>query len=91
MKHDLKPKRPKPSYSRTYISNSKSFNVNNVNASSAEVTPDIPLIGPANESQILVEGLPCLALIDGGSQVSTITKQELDSKHPGLTIYSIQE
>ncbi len=45
------------------------------------VTPKtIELVGSSNETEINVEGNACLALLDSGSQISTIAKWFLDSR-----------
>lgn len=50
---------------------------------------DTPLIGPINEGQVQVNGMSCKALIDSGSQVTTIT-DEFWHSHPELCKQKLQ-
>ncbi|KAL6470581.1 hypothetical protein MHYP_G00217000 [Metynnis hypsauchen] len=48
-----------------------------------------PLIGPTNEGEVIVNGIKCKALIDSGSQVTTIT-EEFWRRHPELRSQKLQ-
>lgn len=48
-----------------------------------------PLVGPCNEGVVEVDGEVCKALIDSGSQVTTIT-DEFWGRHPILCSKKVQ-
>ena len=50
---------------------------------------ETPLVGPRNEGEIEVNGEMCKALIDSGSQVTSIT-YEFWRRHPGLCQQKLQ-
>ena len=51
---------------------------------------DLPIIGPSNETNVIISNQPCTALLDTGSSVSTIGKsfydKHLSSNHPMHTL-----
>ncbi|KAL7856578.1 hypothetical protein SRHO_G00154770 [Serrasalmus rhombeus] len=50
---------------------------------------DTPLVGPNNEGEVMVNGKACRALIDSGSQVTTITNTFWKT-HPQLGLQSLK-
>lgn len=50
---------------------------------------DTPLVGPSNEGEVIVNGTQCQALIDSGSQVTTIT-DKFWKTHPQLCLQSLR-
>ena len=61
-----------------------------VQSSGREQPDEQQLVGPVNSTQITVSGKRCAALIDTGSQVTTIT-DEFVSQHPVLKSQVLQE
>lgn len=63
-----------------------------VSANDSELNPGI--IGPRCTAEIVIEGKPCVSLLDSGSQVTTVSKSFYDthlSSHPILSLDDLIE
>ena len=55
----------------------------------ADILPK--LVGKSNETTVMLNGIETLALIDSGSQITTLSEDFYNNMTPRPTLYSIED